>query len=612
MGNKNSTITTNGHSSSVSTKNKYKKSLPSPLPATSGPAAITTNSTAVLPHSVRRILQNFLLIWLDANIDESKKDFKNSLKHLRHIVASITTFTDSQECVNVLSEIKKEKVFMIVSGSLGQYIVPEIHTLPQLDSIYVFCGNQLLHEEWAKTISKVKGVYTDIEPICKAIQIDRERCDQAMISISFRGIDPLFMYTQLFKEVLLEIDDDDTKSIKELVDYCRLQNDIAEDEIKKIEQEYHHHSPIWWYTTPYFIYSMLNRGLRVLDVDIILQMGFFIRHLHQHIEKLYREQQSTKTIVTTPFQASSDEDRADYCHQLGWVYDNIGEYSKALLFYEQALDISKKTHPSNHADLASSYNNIGNVYYNMGEYSKVLSLYEQALEIRQKSLSPNHPDLAASYNNIGNVYNNLGEYSKALSSHERALDLRQKTLRPNHPDMAASYNNIGNVYYNIGEYSKALSSHEQALDLRQKTHRPNHPDLADSYSNIGNVYYNMGEYSKALSSHERALEIKKKALPSNHPDLATSYNNIGQVYKNMGEYLTALSYVKRAFDIRRKNLPPNHPALAASYNSIGSVYCTMREYSKALSSHEQALDIATKVLPPNHPDLATSLKHVTA
>ncbi|CAF3798650.1 unnamed protein product [Rotaria sordida] len=550
MGNKNSTITTTGHSSSVSTKNKYKKSLPSPLPATSGPAAITTNSTAVLPHSVRRILQNFLLIWLDANIDESKKDFKNSLKHLRHIVASITTFTDSQECVNFLSEIKKEKVFMIVSGSLGQYIVPEIHTLPQLDSIYVFCGNQLLHEEWAKTISKVKGVYTDIEPICKAIQIDRERCDQAMISISFRGIDPLFMYTQLFKEVLLEIDDDDTKSIKELVDYCRLQNDIAEDEIKKIEQEYHHHSPIWWYTTPYFIYSMLNR-----------------------------------------------------------VYYNIGEYSKALSFYEQALDISKDTLPPNHPDLAACYNNIGLVYYNIGEYSKVLSLYEQALEIRQKSLSPNHPDLAASYNNIGNVYNNLGEYSKALSSHERALDLRQKTLRPNHPDMAASYNNIGNVYYNIGEYSKALSSHEQALDLRQKTHRPNHPDLADSYSNIGNVYYNMGEYSKALSSHERALEIKKKALPSNHPDLATCYNNIGQVYKYMGEYLTALSYVKRAFDIRRKNLPPNHPSLAASYNSIGSVYCTMREYSKALSSHEQALDIATKVLPPNHPDLATSKKN---
>ncbi|CAF5138233.1 unnamed protein product, partial [Rotaria sp. Silwood1] len=36
---------------------------------------------------------------------------------------------------------------------------------------------------------------------------------------------------------------------------------------------------------------MLNRGLRQMDVDIILKMGFFIRHLHQHITELHREQQ---------------------------------------------------------------------------------------------------------------------------------------------------------------------------------------------------------------------------------------------------------------------------------------------------------------------------------
>ena len=40
----------------------------------------------------------------------------------------------------------------------------------------------------------------------------------------------------------------------------------------------------------------------------------------------------------------------------------------------------------------------------MGEYSKALSYYEQALEILQKTLPANHPDLATSYNNIGLVY----------------------------------------------------------------------------------------------------------------------------------------------------------------------------------------------------------------
>ncbi|CAF1315868.1 unnamed protein product [Rotaria sordida] len=124
--------------------------------------------------------------------------------------------------------------------------------------------------------------------------MDRRNYDRGMISISFNRIDPLFMYTQLLKETLLEIEDDDVKSIKELVEYCRLHSDVSEKTLEKIEQEYRDHTPIWWHTGPYFIYSMLNRGLQQMDVDIILKMGFFIRHLHQHITDLHRAQQSSK------------------------------------------------------------------------------------------------------------------------------------------------------------------------------------------------------------------------------------------------------------------------------------------------------------------------------
>ncbi|CAF4992105.1 unnamed protein product [Rotaria sp. Silwood1] len=189
---------------------------------------------------------------------------------------------------------------MIVSAALGQHIIPEIQAGPQLDSVYVFCDNRSIHEQWARTISKVKGVYTEIEPICKALQIDCGRCDQGLIPISFRGIDPLFMYTQLLKETFLEIDDgDDDKSVKELIHYCRQQGDIKKDNIDKFEQEYHLHDPIWWYTGPYFLFTMLNRGLRLMDVDVLLRMSFFIRHLHRDIEKLHREQQSTNKITTS-------------------------------------------------------------------------------------------------------------------------------------------------------------------------------------------------------------------------------------------------------------------------------------------------------------------------
>ncbi|CAF1178430.1 unnamed protein product [Rotaria sordida] len=122
-------------SSSSSTTNKPKKTLSS---SSSTAASVSTmGRSAALPQPARRIIQNFLLVWLDANIDESKEDFQTSLKHLRRIVASITTFTDAQKCFDYLSGITKEKAFMIVSGSLGQKFVPEMEAMPQLESVYV-------------------------------------------------------------------------------------------------------------------------------------------------------------------------------------------------------------------------------------------------------------------------------------------------------------------------------------------------------------------------------------------------------------------------------------------------------------------------------------------
>ncbi|CAF3809044.1 unnamed protein product [Rotaria sordida] len=501
-----------------------------------GEAKKSTSTTIIQNNAtntcrVRRVLQNFLLIWLDANIDESNDDFKHSLIHLRHIVASITTFTDPKECTNFLHEIQSEKVFMIVSGSLGQNIVPKIYTWSQVHSIYVFCNNRSVHEKWAKKILKIKGVHTEIESICEALKKDSARCDRALISISFRGIDASFMYTQLIKEALLEIDDDDAsdkKSIKDLAEYCRLQNDIATDEIEKFEREYHQHTPIWWYTAPFFIYTMLNRALRLLDVDIILKMGFFIRHLHRHIKQLYHEQQSkmrTAAVLTVyRGQGLSIQDFEKMKQSKGGFmsFNNFLSTSR-----DRNLSLNAFTRPAALQDPDSVVNS------DMSEYPKAVSFYERALDIHQNSSPSYHPDLATSYNNIGNIYSIMGEYSKALVSYEQALDIYRKSLPSDHPHFAQSYNNMGMVYQNMGEYTKALSYFKQALDICQKSLPPNHQHFAQSYNNIGILYENMGDYAKALSFFERSLDVKKKTLPSMHPYIAKEKKNIERVKQKM-------------------------------------------------------------------------------
>ncbi len=39
----------------------------------------------------------------------------------------------------------------------------------------------------------------------------------------------------------------------------------------------------------FFLYPMLNRTLSLMDLDIIIKIGFFIGDLYRHIEWLYWE-----------------------------------------------------------------------------------------------------------------------------------------------------------------------------------------------------------------------------------------------------------------------------------------------------------------------------------
>ena len=69
----------------------------------------------------------------------------------------------------------------------------------------------------------------------------------------------------------------------------------------------------------------------------------------------------------------------------------------------------------NHPDVAISYNRIGVAYDKLGEYEKALEFFQKALKIRLQVLGENHPDVATSYNSIGIVYDNPGITTKPSS-----------------------------------------------------------------------------------------------------------------------------------------------------------------------------------------------------
>jgi hypothetical protein len=235
-----------------------------------------------------RMVQNFHLVWLVGSIDEvSNDDYHNSILKLRQVVNTVNTFTDVDECIDFITDINEERIFIVISGAVGKIIVPIVQEISQVSSVYIFCENKARHEKLVKEWSKVNGVYTDITPICEALKQAVQDCDHNSVSISFvkttygtftenlDTLDSSFMYTQILKEILLTINFEQTH-MDEFLMYCREQligNTTELKKVDKIETEYRDHQPIWWYTYQCFLYSMLNRALRL---DIVIDQILFI------------------------------------------------------------------------------------------------------------------------------------------------------------------------------------------------------------------------------------------------------------------------------------------------------------------------------------------------
>jgi len=611
----------------------------------------SSNSNKRRPR-IQRIIQNFHLVWLDGNINENDDDCRNSIQKLKQVVNTVNTFVDFDECIDFINKIPEETAFMITSGALGQTTVPAIHNKKQVSVIYIFCGNKDRHEKWAKEWPKVKGVFTDIKPICEALKQAAQDCDQNAVSISFapsgdsttnkNTLECSFMYTQILKDILLTIHFDDGH-ISEFLNYCRIEfaeNSFELRNVNKIEKEYRNHEPIWWYTCETFLYSMVNRALRLMDVDIIIQMGFFVCDLHKNIADLHSKQfhgqTSSQSFIVYRGQSLSQTDfnqlkqnqggllafnnflstSKNRKTSLNFIHRNLGKNEFVSILFVMRINPSIQSTPFAHVANISEISEEEEILFSMHsvfrigkieKFSDKPQIWEAELTLTDDNDSQlrelsetiqKETSGSTGWNRLGQLLIKLAKFDKAEALYE--ILLKQTT---DQKEKANIFHQLGLINQHRGEYSKALEYHEKSLEIRKKTLPANHPDLAISYNNIGLVYDNMGEYSKALEYHEKSLEISKKSVPENYPDLTTSYNNIGLVYDNMGEYSKALEYYEKSLEIRKKTLPANHPDLAMSYNNIGWVYRNKTDYKKALDYYERALDIWQRSLHSNHPNI---------
>ncbi|CAF1464367.1 unnamed protein product [Adineta steineri] len=618
----------------------------------------TTTASSDAIQQRRRMVPNYSLLYLDECTGEANQEYQDILTQLKTITGNVNIFKQRDECIDFLTDTQENiKSFLVLESTIAQQMIPLIHDIPELNAVYIFNSIKSLHEEWTSNWQKIKSVRTNIKDLCQALQPNVKRRNQDSIALSFvtaneiastdnlNQLEPAFMYTQIFKEIILDMDHS-KRAIKQFIAYCRHNDCVSLTNIDRFEKEYNAQSAIWWYTFPCNIYDMINYALRILDADIIINMGFFLGDVHKQIQQLYEQQVSIygrETFMVYRGQGlmQSDFEKLQKTKgglmsfsnfvststnkevSLGFAQPASIEPNKVGILFIMSIDPSIKSAPFASIKEMSYYKDEDEVLFSMNtvfrvgaikQIDNINQLYQVELQLtsdddQQLRLLTDRmreeADGNTGWERLGKLLITVGQFNKAEEIYN--VLLKQTS---DEGEKAFYYNQLGGVHLNQRDYEKAIWYNEKGLEICKKTLPSNHPSLATSYNNIGLAYHCMGEYPKALSSHTKAHEMYKKTLPSNHPSLAQSYNNIAAVYDSMKEYSNALSLHEKAVEIRQKSLPSNHPDLAASYNNIGGVYDNMGEYTKALSFYEKDLGIKEKSLPSNHPHLATSYNNI--
>jgi tetratricopeptide (TPR) repeat protein len=401
------------------------------------------------------------------------------------------------------------------------------------------------------------------------------------------------MYTQIIKEILLTIDFE-PQHFREFVTYCREQFNDSPGGLHNVdifEGEYSRHTPIWWYTSPWFLYSMLNRALHTMEVDLIIILGFYLSDLHQHITQLHSEQYSGQThsasFIVYCGQGFSEADFDQLVKTKGGLL-SFNNFLSTSLDREVSLAFaeSNQYHPDlkgilfeitvNTSSSSTAFANVRHVSYYEEEDEILFSMHsifrigemekiggnDELWKVELTLTGDHDPQMHAPTEHIreetfsgykgwyrlGYLLIKLGQFDKAQQVYDIML-----TQVPDDQERANIYHMLGMVKDGHAEYEEAITSYEESNKISRKISSLDHPELARSYCNIGGMNLKIAEYAKAVSSYEKALEILKNNLPSNHPHLAGLYNNIDVLYGKMGEYSKAFSSNAKALEIRQKN-----------------------------------------------------------
>ena len=179
--------------------------------------------------------------------------------------------------------------------------------------------------------------------------------------------------------------------------------------------------------------------------------------------EIYRTQGAFEEAIGYTEQAINNliaTEGEDY-YQLPYMYNNLGlchlntgNTELAGKFLKKAFDMNKEG-IYNPRTAFSSVSNLGNILYEKGEYSSALEFYDEAIQIC-KTEHKIADDLSLALNNKANALLNLGKLNEAYEVSLEVLSTKINDQINYHPELPRFYSIHADILHSLNRYDSAF------------------------------------------------------------------------------------------------------------------------------------------------------------
>ncbi|CAF1298003.1 unnamed protein product [Didymodactylos carnosus] len=551
------------------------------------------------------------LIWLDVSLDSIPSETLTVQEEFQ-LTFTVTLFDDELDCEGFIRDLPLTKKITKVKRV-------------QLDQL--LRRVKAFQARWYRNVTESLSINYFKQD--KNTSEDRSSTD----------INGSFLFSQLLINTLLHMNSLST-DMNELVDVCTREYAGNASQLKQVELFYNNYTPdecLRWYTKQTFLYILLNKSLRVQNIELLFLYRFFIRDTQRELAKnqckspvkVYRGQMMSlreldrlrKSIgdiisMNSFLSTSLDRQLAEFYVE-GAAIGSHGELDSVPVLFE--ID----AHPSV-ASTEKPFANISQFSEFAEEEQEVLFMLGSVY--RLNGIREENRMYVVSMNlcNIGEhesnrlldvmkhdynirTSNSLRTYACVLVGMGK-LDIAEMFLRRVLRELSLLSVSTGqqeqtiehaSCAFSLGQIAWYKGQHDSALDHFRRAHQtfitipsPTTAEMLRCGATeifLANIYRDKKNFRQALIYYTNALSTFKRYPLEAQMHLADLYSNMGVLYRLRKQYDQAQNFNEKAMAIRTTCLPPTHPDIASSHRTLAEVHVELNEFNKALEHGDASM-----------------------